>query len=80
MTTLFRHCPRRHQPEPSWIAFGAGVAVACWFVVTVALGASFALSHTFGDTYGPLAGLVGRADRTIDPQVIAKQWDRTQVR
>src|SRR5207342_2646157 len=26
--------------------------------------------------YGPLAGLVGRADRTIDPQVIAEQWDR----
>ncbi len=24
---------------------------------------------------GPLAGLVGRADRTIDPQVIAEQWD-----
>jgi len=26
--------------------------------------------------YGPLAGLVGRADRTINPQVIAEQWDR----
>ena len=26
--------------------------------------------------YGPLAGLVGLADRTIDPQVIAEQWDR----
>ncbi len=26
--------------------------------------------------YGPLASLVGRADRTIDPQVIAEQWDR----
>ena len=26
--------------------------------------------------YGPLAGLVGRADHTIDPQVIAEQWDR----
>jgi TnpA family transposase len=26
--------------------------------------------------YGPLTGLVGRADRTIDPQVIAEQWDR----
>ena len=29
-----------------------------------------------GRDYGPLAGLVGRADRTIDPQVIAEQWDR----
>jgi len=26
--------------------------------------------------YGPLVGLVSRADRTIDPQVIAEQWDR----
>jgi TnpA family transposase len=26
--------------------------------------------------YGPLSGLVGRADRTIDLQVIAEQWDR----
>jgi TnpA family transposase len=26
--------------------------------------------------YGPLASLVSRADRTIDPQVIAEQWDR----
>src|SRR3954471_24429602 len=25
---------------------------------------------------GPPAGLVSRADRTIDPQVIAEQWDR----
>ena len=29
-----------------------------------------------GRNYGPLAGLVGRADRTIDPQIIAEQWDR----
>jgi TnpA family transposase len=26
--------------------------------------------------YGALAGLVSRSDRTIDPQVIAEQWDR----
>jgi len=26
--------------------------------------------------YGPLASLVGRADRMIDPQVITEQWDR----
>ncbi len=29
-----------------------------------------------GRDYGALAGLVGRADRTIDPRVIAEQWDR----
>jgi TnpA family transposase len=29
-----------------------------------------------GRDYGPLAGLVSPTDRTIDPQVIAEQWDR----
>jgi TnpA family transposase len=29
-----------------------------------------------GRDYGSLAGLVGRADRTIDPQIIVEQWDR----
>jgi YihY family inner membrane protein len=58
VTVLFRRCPRRHQPEPSWMAFGAAVAVLSWFVVTLALGAFFRASGTFGDTYGPLAGLV----------------------
>lgn len=29
-----------------------------------------------GRNYGPLSILVGRADRTINPQVIAEQWDR----
>jgi TnpA family transposase len=29
-----------------------------------------------GRDYGSLADLVGRADRTIDPQIIVEQWDR----
>jgi TnpA family transposase len=29
-----------------------------------------------GRDYGPLSGMVSRADRTIDPQIIAEQWDR----
>jgi YihY family inner membrane protein len=58
VTMLFRLCPRRHQPEPSWMAFGAAVAVFGSFVITVALGVFFNVSQSFGDTYGPLAGLV----------------------
>ena len=55
---LFRWAPNRHQPAWSWLAFGASVSVLSWFLVTVALGAFFRISTSFGDTYGPLAGLV----------------------
>jgi YihY family inner membrane protein len=58
ITLLFRACPRRHQPARSWLAFGAGVGAVLWFVVTLALGAFFRFSSSFGDTYGPLAGIV----------------------
>jgi YihY family inner membrane protein len=58
VTVLFRWCPRRHQPRLSWLAFGAGLAVASWAVVTVGLAGFFHLSRSFGQTYGPLAGVV----------------------
>ena len=55
---LFRWCPRRQQPSWSWLSIGAGVAVLLWLAVTYVLGLTFRLSKTFGDTYGPLAGIV----------------------
>ncbi len=55
---LFRWCPRRHQPSWSWLLFGSAVTVVLWFVVTLSMGLVFRLSHSFGDTYGPLAGIV----------------------
>lgn len=58
MALLFRWCPRRHQPNWSWLAFGSSVSVCLWFVVTVAMGVVFRFSTSFGDTYGPLAGIV----------------------
>jgi YihY family inner membrane protein len=58
MTMLLRWCPRRHQPSPSWLAFGSAVSVLLWTVVTVALAAFFSWSSSFGNTYGPLAGMV----------------------
>lgn len=58
MALLFRLAPNRRQPAWSWLAFGATVSVAGWFVVTVALAGFFRLGTSFGDTYGPLAGLV----------------------
>ncbi len=58
ITMIFRWSPRRHQPAPSWLAFGAVVAVAGWLVVTAGLSVFFSLSKSFGQTYGPLAGMV----------------------
>ena len=58
MALLFRWCPRRHQPNWSWLAFGSTVSVLLWFVVTLAMGTVFRYSTSFGDTYGPLAGIV----------------------
>jgi YihY family inner membrane protein len=55
---LFQRAPRRRQPAWSWLAYGSTVAVALWLVVTALLGLFFSLSGQFGDTYGPLAGIV----------------------
>src|SRR4051794_34101431 len=55
---LFRWCPRRHQPRWSWLAYGSSVSVLLWFVITIVMGVVFRASHSFGDTYGPLAGIV----------------------
>jgi YihY family inner membrane protein len=56
---LFREAPRRRQPSWSWLAVGSGLAVLLWFVFTgllaLYLGAS---AGTFGQTYGPLTGMV----------------------
>ena len=55
---VFRWAPRRHQPQWSWLAFGAAISVGLWFAVTALLAWFFGVSTTFGETYGPLAGLV----------------------
>jgi YihY family inner membrane protein len=58
VAVLLRWSPRRRQPKLSWLAFGAGVSVLIWAVVTAGLGLFYRLSSSFGQTYGPLAGLV----------------------
>jgi YihY family inner membrane protein len=55
---LFHYAPRRRQPAWSWLAFGSGVGVLLWTVVTLLLALAFRVSSSFGDTYGPLAGIV----------------------
>ena len=58
ITALLRTCPKRVQPRLSWLAFGSGVSVLGFALVTVALGLYFRSSQSFGQTYGPLAGMV----------------------
>jgi YihY family inner membrane protein len=58
VAVLFRWSPRRRQPAWSWLACGATVSVGLWALATVALSFFFRTSTTFGETYGPLAGIV----------------------
>ena len=55
---LFRWSPRRRQPAWSWLAFGATVSVGLWAISTLTLSLFFRTSTQFGETYGPLAGIV----------------------
>ena len=58
ITLLFRWSPRRRQPSLSWLAFGAAVATLGWLLVTAGFAVFFTISRSFGQTYGPLAGIV----------------------
>ncbi len=58
LAILFRWSPNRRQPGHTWLAFGSGVAVLLWSVATLGLAVAFRISSSFGDTYGPLAGIV----------------------
>jgi uncharacterized BrkB/YihY/UPF0761 family membrane protein len=57
IAVVLDHSPRRRQPGLSWLALGAGVAVALSMLSTGLLAAYVHLSPSFGDIYGPLAGV-----------------------
>lgn len=59
VSLLFEYSPRRRQPEPSWLAFGAAAAAALWLVFMAALALYLGATDSFGATYGPLAGTIG---------------------
>ena len=58
---ILKMAPRRHQPAWSWMAFAAILTVGLLVVATVLLNIFFAVSSTFGSTYGPLAGIIALA-------------------
>jgi YihY family inner membrane protein len=59
VSILFVYSPRRHQPEPSWLAFGAGASVLLWLLFMAVLALYIDVAESFGQTYGPLAGTIG---------------------
>ncbi|MDQ3720199.1 MAG: YihY/virulence factor BrkB family protein [Actinomycetota bacterium] len=56
---LFEYAPKRQQPEPSWLAFGAAVAAGLWIAFMGLLALYVDATANFGATYGPLAGTIG---------------------
>jgi YihY family inner membrane protein len=58
-TALLKFSPNRQQPAFSWLAYGAAFSVALVVLASLALALFFWWSTTFGDTYGPLAGMLG---------------------
>jgi YihY family inner membrane protein len=59
ISIILRTSPNRHQPQLSWLAVGASVAVVLWVVLTLLLALYLATSKNFGQTYGPIAGVLG---------------------
>jgi YihY family inner membrane protein len=57
ISVVLDHAPRCRQPGLSWLALGAGVAVVLNLASTGLLAAYVHLSPSFGDIYGPLAGI-----------------------
>jgi YihY family inner membrane protein len=58
LSGILQYAPRRHQPNLSWLVYGGGIGVLLWALVTLIFGVLFNASSSFGDTYGPLAGIV----------------------
>ena len=58
LAALLRYSANRRQPGRAWLAFGSGVAVVLWALSTIGLALAFRLASNFGQTYGPLAGIV----------------------
>ena len=57
IAVVLDHAPRRRQPGLSWLALGSGIAVVLNLLTTAGLALYVELSPSFGDIYGPLAGV-----------------------
>lgn len=58
IAVLLDHVPRRRQPALSWLALGSGAAVLMTMAASGLLALYVRYSASFGDVYGPLAGIM----------------------
>jgi len=58
IAVLLDHAPRRRQPELSWLSLGAGISVVLTVLASGGLALYVRVSGSFGDVYGPLAGVM----------------------
>ena len=58
IAVLLDHAPRRRQPQLSWLALGAAVAVALTMAASGMLALYVHFSDSLGTVYGPLAGII----------------------
>lgn len=58
IAVLLDHAPRRRQPSLSWLALGAATGVTIAGTATALLAVYVHLNQSFGEVYGPLAGIV----------------------
>lgn len=59
ITGLYKVAPNRNQPGVSWLIVGGLTATLLWLLLSGGLALYLNLSTTFGESYGPLAGLIG---------------------
>lgn len=57
IAVVLDHSPRRRQPSLSWLALGSGIAVLLTLGATGLLAAYVHVGDSFGNVYGPLAGM-----------------------
>lgn len=57
IAVVLDHAPRRRQPSLTWLALGSGVAVVLTMAATGLLAAYVHVGDSFGNVYGPLAGM-----------------------
>ncbi len=59
IAVLYKVAPNRNQPRITWLIVGGLTGTVLWLAFSGGLAAYLTLSSTFGETYGPLAGLIG---------------------